>query len=63
MNKEQLLAYINDSTINLMFVLTAIDNLASAVIDREAEVLAQKHMIVNPSAWIQAAKDAQQPNR
>lgn len=59
MNKKQLLRYINASPINLMFVLTAIDNLAAKVIEREAEVLAQKHMIVNPAAWVQAAKDSQ----
>jgi len=59
MTKKQLQNYINESPVNHMFVITAIDKLASQIIEREAEVLAQKNMVVAPESWVKAAKDSQ----
>ena len=59
MSQKQLIQYIKDSPINTLFVLTALEKFAADVIEHKDELLFAKDTIVNPVAWIRAAKDSQ----
>jgi molybdopterin synthase catalytic subunit len=50
--------YLEQSVINRMFALQALEYFSKEVLKRKEEIFKQEHMLVHPEAWIKAAEDA-----
>ena len=51
--------YLEQSVINRMFTLQALEYFSKEVLKKKEEILKQENFIVHPEAWVKAAEDAQ----